>query len=154
MVCMLKQNQQVVSLQHYSQSVSCTSQHVNSRECPLCCLVAGISFWRPVAPTGYVPLGCVASSCQPDRKACVVVARQAVVPALLSECLMLCTNGNLWCIQNSMGTFEVAAPDTHHPKVCAGAHLQSSASGLLHAATRPGPRPPSLFVLCHERHAH
>lgn len=79
-----------------------------------------MSFWRPVAPTGYVPLGCIASSCQPDRKACVVVARQAVVPALLSECLMLCTNGNLWCIQNSMGTFEVAAPDTHHPKVCAG----------------------------------
>jgi hypothetical protein len=62
-------------------------------------------------------MGCIASAGQPDRKACVVVARQAVVPALLSECLMLCTNGNLWCIQNSMGTFEVAAPDTHHPKV-------------------------------------
>jgi hypothetical protein len=82
----------------------------------LCC-PAGISFWRPLAPDGYVAMGCMASPSMPDRKACVVVARQAVVPALLSECMMLCTTGNLWCIQNSMGTFEVAAPDAHHPKV-------------------------------------
>jgi hypothetical protein len=65
-------------------------------------------------------MGCIASPVQPDRKACVVVAQQAAVSALLSECMMLCTNGNLWCIQNSMGTFEVAAPETHLPKVMLG----------------------------------
>jgi len=77
----------------------------------------GISFWRPVPPAGYVSMGCIASTSMPDRKQCAVVARQVVVTALLSECMMLCTNGNLWCIQNSMGTFEVAAPDTLQPKV-------------------------------------
>jgi hypothetical protein len=85
-------------------------------------MYAGISFWRPVPPKGYVPMGCIASTAQPDRKSCVVVARQAVVTALLSECMMQCTNGNLWCIQNSMGTFEVAAPDAHHPKVRSTVH--------------------------------
>jgi hypothetical protein len=53
----------------------------------------------------------------PSRKSCVVVARQAAVEALLAECMLLCTNGNLWCIQNSCGTFEVAPPDAHKPQV-------------------------------------
>jgi len=57
------------------------------------------------------------SSDPPPRKICVVVAQQAVVEALLAECMMLCTNGNLWCIQNSAGTFEVAPPEAHQPMV-------------------------------------
>lgn len=97
----------------------------------------GASFWRPVPPTGYVALGCIASpaisaprpvspdapdqrssaAVPPSRKACVVVAKQVVTEALLAECMMLCTNGNLWCIQNSAGTFEVAPPDSHQPQV-------------------------------------
>lgn len=104
----------------------------------------GISLWRPVPPAGYVAMGCVASvstgsaagaavgpagvppqpsagtqgPVPPSRKACVVVAKQVAVEALLAECMMLCTNGNLWCIQNSCGTFEVAPPDAHQPQVC------------------------------------
>jgi hypothetical protein len=53
----------------------------------------------------------------PPLKSCVVVARQVAVEALLAECMLLCTNGNLWCIQNSAGTFEVAPPDAHKPQV-------------------------------------
>jgi hypothetical protein len=53
----------------------------------------------------------------PPRRSCVVVARQVAVEALLAECMLLCTNGNLWCIQNSAGTFEVAPPDAHKPQV-------------------------------------
>jgi len=30
---------------------------------------------------------------------------------------MLCTTGNLWCVQNSAGTFEVAPPEAHRPVV-------------------------------------
>lgn len=97
---------------------------------------SGISFWRPIPPPGYVAMGCVASlatgragspssvrrqsssgAVPPSRKACVVVARQVAVEALLAECMMLCTNGNLWCIQNSAGTFEVAPQEAHQPQV-------------------------------------
>lgn len=74
-------------------------------------------FWRPLPPAGYLAMGCLASPTPPERRDCVVVARQAVVEALLSECMMLATNGNLWCIQNSFGSFEVAAPEEHHPRV-------------------------------------
>jgi hypothetical protein len=59
----------------------------------------------------------------PPRKSCVVVARQVAVEALLAECMLLCTNGNLWCIQNSAGTFEVAPPDAHRPQVRATTRL-------------------------------
>jgi hypothetical protein len=92
----------------------------------------GVSLWRPIPPPGYVPMGCIAtlntihssstasisgSSEPPPRKICVVVAQQVVVEALLAECMMLCTTGNLWCVQNSAGTFEVAPPEAHQPVV-------------------------------------
>jgi vacuolar protein sorting-associated protein 13A/C len=93
----------------------CSAAPTNPCVAHIC--TAGMSLWRPVPPPGYVPMGCIASTSMPERKACVVVVRQAVVPALLSECMMLCTNGNLWCVQNSAGTFEVAPPDTHQPQV-------------------------------------
>lgn len=110
---------------------------------------AGVSLWRPLPPPGYVALGCVASLAAagggrasapgeasgpvpPPLKSCVVVARQVAVEALLAECMLLCTAGNLWCIQNSAGTFEVAPPDAHKPQVRAeGWALVQQRAGLI-----------------------
>lgn len=100
----------------------------------------GVSLWRPVPPPGYVSMGCLASinnsssssssAVPPARKTCVVVAQQVVVEALLAECMLLCTNGNLWCIQNSCGSFEVAPPDTHQPLVSPAKPCTASQPGM------------------------
>lgn len=98
----------------------------------------GIALWRPTPPPGYVALGCVAvvaptsgaglgggagpapgagDAPAPPLRAVVVVHERAVVEALLAECMLLNANGNLWCVQNSVGTFEVAPADAHQPQV-------------------------------------
>jgi hypothetical protein len=94
------------------------------------------ALWYPVPPAGYVALGCVATlgggggggggesgggaaaaaGEPPPLKSVVVVHERAVVEALLSECMLLCANGNLWCVQNALGTFHVSAGDGHQPQ--------------------------------------
>lgn len=88
--------------------------------------------WRPVPPAGYVAMGCVGTQLAepgldtttptdvaqpPPLKSVVVVHQRAAVEALLSECMLLCTHGNLWCVQNSVGTFEVSSAESHQPEV-------------------------------------
>ena len=51
----------------------------------------------------------------PNVKEVVVVAQEVVVEATLGECMLLAANGNLWCVQNSVATFEVAPAEGHRP---------------------------------------
>ncbi len=82
----------------------------------------GVHVWRPVAPPAHVAMGCVATTTAspPALKQVVCVHERAVVEAALAECMLLCANGKLWCVQNNVGTFEVSPPDVHPPKVRAG----------------------------------
>lgn len=85
----------------------------------------GITIWRPVPPSNYVPMGCVATAGtqKPDLKSVVCVHEQAIVEASLAECMLVAGEGNLWSMQNDVGTFEVSAPDTHLPEVYAACFL-------------------------------
>ena len=111
---------------------------------------AGVNMWRPMPPPGYVALGCLAVPSEgdaepPPRQACVVLAMQVAVDALLAECMLLSTCGNLWCVQNSCGTFEVAPPDSHRPQVRNPAvlsHLFLLSCLVLHLTSPP----PALSV--------
>lgn len=70
----------------------------------------GVALWMPVAPEGYVSMGCVATPSReepPPPKAVACVAAHAVVAARPGACLMLCAGGNLWAVSNAAGTFLV-----------------------------------------------
>jgi vacuolar protein sorting-associated protein 13A/C len=78
----------------------------------------------------------------PNVKEVVVVAQQVVVEATLGECMLLAANGNLWCIQNSVATFEVAPAEGHRP------------TGLLADLRSPLGMPPAALLTLQQQQQH
>lgn len=80
----------------------------------------GVAIWRPTPSPGYVAMGCLATCSAaepPPLKSVVCVHEEAVTEARLGECIASSGDGNLWSLQNDVGTFEVSPPRAHVPQV-------------------------------------
>nr|DAD18267.1 TPA_asm: hypothetical protein HUJ06_019730 [Nelumbo nucifera] len=81
---------------------------------------AGCSVWLPVAPEGYVSLGCVVSTgrMQPPPSSVLCILASLVSPCALRDCIaMNCTDlypssFEFWRVDNSVGSFLPADPKT------------------------------------------
>ncbi|XP_050141691.1 uncharacterized protein LOC126617690 [Malus sylvestris] len=81
---------------------------------------ANCSIWFPEAPNGYVALGCVVSPgrTQPPLSSAFCILASLVSSSSLRDCIAISTNNpyqsNLafWRVDNSVGTFLPAAPNT------------------------------------------
>eukprot|EP00798_Chlamydomonas_sp_ICE-L_P025166 gene25166-10797_t len=79
-----------------------------------------VALWRPTPPAGYVAMGCVATASPdtpPSTKLVGCLHKRCVVEARVGDCLLLSSDGNLWCVQNSCSTLQVSAPEVHLPEV-------------------------------------
>ncbi|XP_065619172.1 uncharacterized protein LOC112023786 [Quercus suber] len=78
----------------------------------------GCSIWFPVAPEGYVALGCVVSPgiTQPPLSSAFCILASLVCPCSLRDCIAISTTDtylsslSFWRIDNSLGTFLPADP--------------------------------------------
>ncbi|XP_068635813.1 uncharacterized protein [Aristolochia californica] len=76
------------------------------------------SIWYPIAPPGYVAVGCVVSAGkrQPPLASALCVLASLVSPCALRDCIALCSTGNgsslvaFWRVDNSLGSFLPADP--------------------------------------------
>ncbi|KAK9984845.1 hypothetical protein SO802_034370 [Lithocarpus litseifolius] len=79
---------------------------------------SGCSIWFPVAPEGYVALGCVVSLgiTQPPLSSAFCILASLVCPCSLRDCIAISTTDtylsslSFWRIDNSLGTFLPADP--------------------------------------------
>ncbi|XP_042486677.1 uncharacterized protein LOC122066914 [Macadamia integrifolia] len=71
----------------------------------------GCSIWFPVAPQGYVALGCVVSKgrMQPSPSSVLCISASLVSPCALRDCITVCSPDvsslALWRVGNSVGSF-------------------------------------------------
>ncbi|XP_047340944.1 uncharacterized protein LOC124944671 [Impatiens glandulifera] len=78
------------------------------------------SIWFPVAPKGYVALGCVVSTgmAQPPLSSSFCIMASLVAPCTLRDCITIKANNSytlltaFWRVDNSLGTFLPADPST------------------------------------------
>ncbi|KAG9452487.1 hypothetical protein H6P81_005391 [Aristolochia fimbriata] len=76
------------------------------------------SIWYPIAPPGYVAVGCVASAgkTHPPLASALCVLASLVSPSPLRDCIALCSTANgsslvaFWRVDNSLGSFLPADP--------------------------------------------
>ncbi|KAJ4777649.1 Pleckstrin (PH) domain-containing protein isoform 2 [Rhynchospora pubera] len=81
----------------------------------------GCSIWFPVAPRGYVAVGCVASagSSEPPLSAALCILASYVSSSALRDCIVLKTNGSassiaFWRVDNCFGSFILEDPENQH----------------------------------------
>ncbi|KAJ4951540.1 hypothetical protein NE237_028372 [Protea cynaroides] len=73
----------------------------------------GCSIWFPIAPQGYVALGCVVSTgrMQPPPSSVLCISASLVSPCALRDCITVCfpetyrSNFTFWRVSNSVGSF-------------------------------------------------
>ncbi|XP_043697676.1 uncharacterized protein LOC122648528 isoform X2 [Telopea speciosissima] len=72
---------------------------------------SGCSVWFPIAPQGYVALGCVVSTgrMQPSPSSVLCISASFVSPCSLRDCITVCSSEvsslALWRVANSVGSF-------------------------------------------------
>ncbi|XP_042394059.1 uncharacterized protein LOC121984930 isoform X2 [Zingiber officinale] len=84
-----------------------------------CVVNGGLSIWFPIAPTGYVAVGCVVSSgsSQPPLSSGLCILSSLVSPSSFKDCVALNLSNSkhadfaFWRVDNSFGSFLPANPN-------------------------------------------